>query len=310
MIFNILIVLSVFYNQHLTNFIIINKSYVSFSVGCVRCRVSRTTGPRGWGGRLGGAGAEGASGADTATLARERPPAPRSASWNLGGRHPAGGSASQGSSPCSWRSRCRPAAATRRPGGPGGPGSGCAGVGAREIARGSRSGRLRLASCEVPGALDDGRVPIALPRSAPWPGLQKGLRARGGLARAGPAGRRCPAHSRLPPRACSSSVSLAEVWDQRAIGRYHELFAASLGNLEWLRFCLNRHRGEIPADDKVRPRSSGAGTEIVSTPQRAPYVVVTWRRVTVEHPEMSFSGEMVLIHLPTVWKAIWGSGEG
>ena len=86
MIFNILIVLSVFYNQHLTNFIIINKSYVSFSVGCVRCRVSRTTGPRGWGGRLGGAGAEGASGADTATLARERPPAPRSASWNLGGR--------------------------------------------------------------------------------------------------------------------------------------------------------------------------------------------------------------------------------
>ncbi|TKC36880.1 hypothetical protein EI555_016658 [Monodon monoceros] len=47
-----------------------------------------------------------------------------------------------------------------------------------------------------------------------------------------------------------SSVSLAEVWDQRAIGSYHELFAASLGNLEWLRFCLNRHRGKIPADDK------------------------------------------------------------
>nr|XP_030733573.1 ankyrin repeat domain-containing protein 53 [Globicephala melas] len=82
------------------------------------------------------------------------------------------------------------------------------------------------------------------------PAAQKGLRARGGLARAGPAGRRCPAHSRLPPRACSSSVSLAEVWDQRAIGSYHELFAASLGNLEWLRFCLNRHRGKIPADDK------------------------------------------------------------
>lgn len=142
----------------------------------------------------------------------------------------------------------------------------------------------------MPGALDDGRVPIALPRSAPWPGLQKGLRARGGPARAGPAGCRCPAHSRLPPRACSSSVSLAEVWDQRAIGSYHELFAASLGNLEWLRFCLNRHRGKIPADDKVRARSSGAGTEVVSTPQRAPCVVATWRRVTVEHPEMSFSG--------------------
>lgn len=80
------------------------------------------------------------------------------------------------------------------------------------------------------------------------------------------------------------------MWDQRAIGSYHELFAASLGNLEWLRFCLNRHRGKIPADDKVRARSSGAGTEVVSTPQRAPCVVATWRRVTVEHPEMSFSG--------------------
>lgn len=81
LIFNIFIVLSVWYNQHLTNFIIINKRYASFSVGCVRCRVSRTTGPRGWGGRLGGAGAE-----DTATLARKRPPDPRSASWNLGER--------------------------------------------------------------------------------------------------------------------------------------------------------------------------------------------------------------------------------
>ncbi|KAF5917939.1 hypothetical protein HPG69_019745 [Diceros bicornis minor] len=38
--------------------------------------------------------------------------------------------------------------------------------------------------------------------------------------------------------------------DQRAIGSYYQLFAAALGNLEWLRFCLNRDRGEIPADDK------------------------------------------------------------
>ncbi|XP_058934624.1 ankyrin repeat domain-containing protein 53 [Kogia breviceps] len=51
-------------------------------------------------------------------------------------------------------------------------------------------------------------------------------------------------------RGSAGSVSLGEVWDQRAIGSYHELFAASLGNLEWLRFCLNRHRGEILADDK------------------------------------------------------------
>ncbi|KAM7239035.1 hypothetical protein CapIbe_010555 [Capra ibex] len=48
-----------------------------------------------------------------------------------------------------------------------------------------------------------------------------------------------------------SSMSLTEEWEQRAIGgSYYELFAASLGNLEWLRFCLNRHCGEIVADDK------------------------------------------------------------
>ncbi|XP_045739940.1 ankyrin repeat domain-containing protein 53 [Mirounga angustirostris] len=39
-------------------------------------------------------------------------------------------------------------------------------------------------------------------------------------------------------------------WDQSAIGRYYELFAAALGNLEWLRFCLSRDRDKIPADDK------------------------------------------------------------
>ncbi|XP_042837611.1 ankyrin repeat domain-containing protein 53 isoform X2 [Panthera tigris] len=39
-------------------------------------------------------------------------------------------------------------------------------------------------------------------------------------------------------------------WDKRAIGSYYELYAAALGNLEWLRFCLSRHREEIPADDK------------------------------------------------------------
>uniref|UniRef100_A0A8W4FL53 Ankyrin repeat domain 53 n=1 Tax=Sus scrofa TaxID=9823 RepID=A0A8W4FL53_PIG len=39
-------------------------------------------------------------------------------------------------------------------------------------------------------------------------------------------------------------------WNQKAIGNYYELFAASLGNLEWLRFCLDRHGEVIPADDK------------------------------------------------------------
>ncbi|KAK2495284.1 hypothetical protein MC885_018645 [Smutsia gigantea] len=36
----------------------------------------------------------------------------------------------------------------------------------------------------------------------------------------------------------------------RAIGSYSEVFAAALGDLEWLRFCLNQDRGEIAADDK------------------------------------------------------------
>lgn len=58
---------------------------------------------------------------------------------------------------------------------------------------------------------------------------------------------------------------------------YYELFAASLGNLEWLRFCLNQHPGEIVADDKVRPWSAGAGTGVLSTLQRALHPVVTWQ---------------------------------
>ncbi|XP_057599362.1 ankyrin repeat domain-containing protein 53 [Hippopotamus amphibius kiboko] len=88
-------------------------------------------------------------------------------------------------------------------------------------------------------------------RGSAWLGPgQKGLGARGGLSRAGLASRRCPAHCRLPPRAGSSFPSLAKEWDHRTIGSHCELFAASLGNLEWLRFCLNRHGGEILADDK------------------------------------------------------------
>ncbi|XP_006863052.1 PREDICTED: ankyrin repeat domain-containing protein 53 [Chrysochloris asiatica] len=38
--------------------------------------------------------------------------------------------------------------------------------------------------------------------------------------------------------------------DQRAPGNYYELFAAAVGNAEWLRFCLNRKTGEIPTDSK------------------------------------------------------------
>ncbi|PNI38698.1 ANKRD53 isoform 2 [Pan troglodytes] len=38
--------------------------------------------------------------------------------------------------------------------------------------------------------------------------------------------------------------------DQTAIGSYYQLFAAAVGNVEWLRFCLNQSLREIPTDDK------------------------------------------------------------
>ncbi|XP_029793422.1 ankyrin repeat domain-containing protein 53 [Suricata suricatta] len=46
------------------------------------------------------------------------------------------------------------------------------------------------------------------------------------------------------------SISNPDEWGQKALGSYYELFAAALGNLKWLRFCLSQHREEIPADDK------------------------------------------------------------
>ncbi|KAL2774038.1 ankyrin repeat domain-containing protein 53 isoform c [Daubentonia madagascariensis] len=48
----------------------------------------------------------------------------------------------------------------------------------------------------------------------------------------------------------SKQPSPTEERDRRAIRSYCGLFAAAVGNVEWLRFCLNRDRGEIPADCK------------------------------------------------------------
>ncbi|XP_004369428.1 ankyrin repeat domain-containing protein 53 [Trichechus manatus latirostris] len=91
-------------------------------------------------------------------------------------------------------------------------------------------GRGSTERSEKPGERDGGRA--HLPRGAlasrfltafqsrqPWPRLQKRLR------------------------------TLNEESDQGEIGNY-ELFAAAVGNVEWLRFCLNRNTGEIPADSK------------------------------------------------------------
>nr|XP_031322331.1 ankyrin repeat domain-containing protein 53-like [Camelus dromedarius] len=47
-----------------------------------------------------------------------------------------------------------------------------------------------------------------------------------------------------------SLLSQVDECDQRMIGSSSQLFAASLGNLEWLRMCLNLNRGERRPDDK------------------------------------------------------------
>ncbi|XP_037060208.1 ankyrin repeat domain-containing protein 53 [Peromyscus leucopus] len=48
----------------------------------------------------------------------------------------------------------------------------------------------------------------------------------------------------------SSQPSPSESSNYKAIPSHSELFAASVGNVDWLRFCLNRERKEITVDDK------------------------------------------------------------
>lgn len=36
------------------------------------------------------------------------------------------------------------------------------------------------------------------------------------------------------------------------IANFSEFFAASVGNVDWLRFCVNPERKEIMVDDKVK----------------------------------------------------------
>lgn len=36
------------------------------------------------------------------------------------------------------------------------------------------------------------------------------------------------------------------------IATYSEFFAASVGNVDWLRFCVNPERKEVVVDDKVK----------------------------------------------------------
>lgn len=92
-----------------------------------------------------------------------------------------------------------------------------------------------------------------------------------------------------PPLRCSltptssclgADSSRGGEWDHRATGSCCELFAASLGNLKWLRFCLVADREEIPTNNKVRPWRAGARTEVHPSPPGAAHIAVTWQRAS------------------------------
>uniref|UniRef100_A0A2I3GCF8 Ankyrin repeat domain 53 n=1 Tax=Nomascus leucogenys TaxID=61853 RepID=A0A2I3GCF8_NOMLE len=83
--------------------------------------------------------------------------------------------------------------------------------------------------------------------SQPLPDLADHLRAQA-TALATP---RRPA-SLTPPRADPSPRGESDqtAIDQTVIWSYYQLFAAAVGNVEWLRFCLNQSLREIPTDYK------------------------------------------------------------
>lgn len=87
-----------------------------------------------------------------------------------------------------------------------------------------------------------------------------------------------PHHSPLPPPRADSSLVR-----ERADGSYCEWFAAALGNLEWLRFCLNPDLKRIVADNKVGfgvqeqgpsppARSSSHSAHLAESTQRCPFL--------------------------------------
>ncbi|XP_055982489.1 ankyrin repeat domain-containing protein 53 [Sorex fumeus] len=61
----------------------------------------------------------------------------------------------------------------------------------------------------------------------------------------------CSLNGELTSRKTSGSVLRSSLeFDQGGMGTNCELFATALGNLEWLRFCLNRDRSTIATDSK------------------------------------------------------------
>uniref|UniRef100_A0A8C2V1R6 Ankyrin repeat domain 53 n=1 Tax=Chinchilla lanigera TaxID=34839 RepID=A0A8C2V1R6_CHILA len=67
----------------------------------------------------------------------------------------------------------------------------------------------------------------------------------GSGARLGGGGRVTAPEPRSPPPRADSSASISE-----SSRNHFQLFAAAVGNLEWLRFCLNQVHGEIRSDRK------------------------------------------------------------
>ncbi|XP_076990850.1 ankyrin repeat domain-containing protein 53 [Tamandua tetradactyla] len=89
------------------------------------------------------------------------------------------------------------------------------------------------------------------PSSSPRHGLCGRARGEGrGAGSCRPSGR-MQAAEKDPSKACGNgSVSSPKECDRAAIGSGYELFAAAVGNVEWLRFCLKPGRREIVADGK------------------------------------------------------------
>lgn len=76
------------------------------------------------------------------------------------------------------------------------------------------------------------------------------------------------------PRPADSSPSESLV--HKMIPSNSELFAASVGNVDWLRFCLNREHREVIVDDKVKRVAWRQGLKFPNTRERPmPLVLIT-----------------------------------
>lgn len=140
------------------------------------------------------------------------------------------------------------------------------------------------------GVLDDGGFLLAPPTSEPRSGLgAQGQKCLGAQRQPSPTSTPLRRAAGPDPDSLFSLTSPLpthtnpDEGNQSAAGNYYELFAAALGNLEWLRFCLSRGRDKIPADDKVRPWSLGQEMKS-SVPQKVPHIVVPWQRAACGAP--------------------------